>query len=107
MRRNDVTKGSGRGDLLLGTLVGEFDALLDVALEALNGNLDKLLLLLTDISKGVGNLLDTVGLQNVSVSRYAWSGGPSDEHTPSSTGTEKKSTPVSLAIASPPGTPGR
>jgi len=29
------------------------------------------------------------------------------EHTPSSTGTEKKSQPVSLAIASPPGTPGK
>lgn len=29
------------------------------------------------------------------------------EYTPSSTGTEKYSTPVSLTISSPPGTPGR
>lgn len=33
--------------------------------------------------------------------------GRKETLTPSSTGTEKNSTPVAFAIASPPGTPGR
>lgn len=52
--------------LLLGRVVGEVDALLDVALEALDSLAQELLLLLGNALQGVGGLLHTVGLRNVS-----------------------------------------
>lgn len=80
------------------------DALANIALEALNTLGQKSLLLLGDAFQGVDGLLGTVGLFDVSRNFHM---SRKEEHTPSSTGTEKKSLPVCLAIASPPGTPGR
>ena len=85
--------------------MGEGDALADVALEALDGLLQEALLLLGDALKRVLDLLGAVGL--VHVSHAIFCGRVGMVLTPSSTGTEKKSTPTFLAIASPPGTPGR
>jgi hypothetical protein len=94
--------------LLCRRLLCEFNALLDLALEALDSGLHQGLLLVGDLAEGVDGLLDTVGL------RYSLAeGGPSEslavekQLTPSSTGTEKKSTPTFSAISLPPGTPGR
>lgn len=84
--------------------MNKVDALCDVALETFNALLQETLLLFGDAFQGVGGLLDTVGLWDVSHCIY-------HEYrcvlTPSSTGTEKKSHPVFSAMASPPGTPGR
>jgi hypothetical protein len=49
-------------DLLLGRVVGKVDALLDVALQPFNGNLQQLLLLGGNVGKNVDGLLGTVGL---------------------------------------------
>ena len=84
--------------------VGEGDALFDVALEALDGLGQELLLLLRDVTQGVDGLLGSVGLGLVS--QCVNNQGP-DVLTPSSMGTEKKSVPVCCAISLPPGTPGR
>jgi len=91
----------------LGRVVGEVDALLDVALEALDSLLQKRLLLVGDALQGVGGLLGTVGLKLLLAARSGSGRRGSKVLTPSSMGTEKKSQPVSLAMASPPGTPGR
>jgi hypothetical protein len=53
--------------LLLRRVVGKVNALLDIALEFLNGLLQKTLLLLSDSLQRVGDLLDTVGLRTVSL----------------------------------------
>jgi hypothetical protein len=52
--------------LLLGRVVGKVDALLDVGLETLDSLAQELLLPLGDALQGVGGVLDTVGLRNVS-----------------------------------------
>lgn len=97
--------------------MGKVDALLDVAFEALDSLTQELLLLLGDALQGVGGVLDAVGLHTHSVSQKKASFMNQKKFnicicrkcklTPSSTGTEKKSTPVALAMAAPPGTPGR
>lgn len=46
--------------------MGKVDALLDVGLETLDRLAQELLLPLGDALQGVGDLLDTVGLRNVS-----------------------------------------
>jgi hypothetical protein len=50
-------------DLLLRGVVGKFDTLLDVALEALDSLGQETLLLLGDALQGVDGLFGTVGLQ--------------------------------------------
>lgn len=100
---------SGGKYLLLGRVVGKVDALLNVGLEALDSLAQELLLLLGDALQRVGGLLHTFGLRKGSA-KHASSAMEEkicQKLTPSSTGTEKKSTPVALAMASPPGTPGR
>lgn len=84
------------------------DTLADVALQALNRLLQESLLLIGDSLEGIMSFLSTVGLWSNNV--ISQSSPPTRSLgilTPSSMGTEKKSTPVFLAIASPPGTPGR
>jgi hypothetical protein len=85
-------------------VVGEADALLDVAPETRDTSFQQDLLLIGDITQDVNCLLSTVGLCRVSQLSF-----PTVKCglTPSSTGTEKKSQPVFLAISLPPGTPGR
>ena len=79
------------------------NTLLDVALQAFHSGLEEGLLVLVEAGEWVVRLLSSAGL--VACQRDSWTG--SGILTPSSTGTEKKSKPVSLAIASPPGTPAR
>ena len=86
--------------------MGKVDALLDVALEARNRGLEQLLLLVGDVAEDVDGLLGAVGL-DCSVSMPVCEGTRGRELTPSSMGTEKKSTPTLALISSPPGTPGR
>lgn len=83
--------------------MGELNSLLNVALQASHTGLKQLLLLVIDLGKNVDGLLGTVGLHSVSDCIP----GQDLSLTPSSIGTEKKSQPVSLWIASPPGTPCR
>lgn len=54
------------GDLLLRGVVGESDTFLDVALQALEGNLKERLLLVSNVGKDVNRLLSAVGLCIVS-----------------------------------------
>lgn len=54
--------GESGCDSLLGRVVGELDALLDVALEALDGRLEQRLLLVGEVAEDVDGLLGTVGL---------------------------------------------
>ena len=54
------------GNLLLGGLVGKSNALLNVALEALDSSVKQSLLLVRDIPKDVDCLLGAIGLQTVS-----------------------------------------
>jgi len=54
--------GEGRRQSLLGRVEGELDALLDVALQALDTSLQQLLFLVGDIAEDVDCLLGTVGL---------------------------------------------
>jgi hypothetical protein len=92
---------------LLWSGVGEGDTLLDVALETINTGLEEGLLVVVEVAERVNGLLSTVCLYKTSaktIHSYAWYG---EVLTPSSIGTEKYSKPVSLAMASPPGTPGR
>lgn len=98
--------------LLLGRVVDEVDALLDVALEAFNRLLQQLLLLVGDVAEDVDGLLGAVGLEvgNKVLAKppqHRHTTQQGNEHTPSSMGTEKKSTPVFSAISLPPGMPGR
>jgi hypothetical protein len=83
----------------------ELDTLLDVIRKASVASLEKLLLLLVCAADDVNRLLGAVGLQEVSV--RAVKVVQNSPLTPSSMGTEKKSVPVVLAMASPPVTPGR
>jgi hypothetical protein len=92
-------------NLLLRGVVGERDTLLDVALQALDSSIKERLLLVGDVGKDVDGLLGTIGL--LIVSSLPRSTGLENGLTPSSTGTEKKSTPAIFRISSPPGTPGR
>jgi hypothetical protein len=62
---NSVRKGVKREGLYLllcGRLLCEFNALLDLTLEALDSGLHQGLLLVGDLAEGVDGLLDTVGL---------------------------------------------
>lgn len=95
----------GKWPLLWWGVLDEVDALFNVSLQALRASFDKLLLLVGDTSEDVDCLVGAVRLYIILI-------GCSDKGrgfilTPSSTGVEKKSRPVSLAIASPPGTPGK
>ena len=57
--------------LLRGRCVGELDALLDVALEALDGSLQKGVLLVGNVLEGVESLLGAVGLyDNIASARF-------------------------------------
>ena len=94
-----------RGKSLLRGVVGKGNALLDVALESLDGSVQQGLLLVRDIAEDVDRLLGTVGLSHWSVRWTIW--GTWGARTPSSIGTEKNSQPVFSAISLPPGTPGR
>jgi hypothetical protein len=59
----------------LGRSVGEGDALFDVALEALDGLGQELLLLLRDVAQGVDGLLGTIGLEtSQSACQELWTG---------------------------------
>jgi hypothetical protein len=49
-------------DLLLGRVVGKVNALLDVALESVNGLLQVLVLIAGEVGQGVDSLLSTVWL---------------------------------------------
>ena len=104
--RGKTFQGGKRGCLLLRGVVGKGDTLLDVALEALDSSLQESLLLVSDIAKDVDGLLGTVRLHTI-VSRAFRNRVLGAALTPSSIGTEKKSTPVFSAIAFPPGMPGR
>lgn len=87
----------------MGWVVRECNTLLNVALQAFDAGLEEALLVLVEVGEWVLSLLSPAGLfdcQYYSTIGREWL-------TPSSTGTEKKSQPVSLAMASPPGTPGR
>lgn len=84
--------------------MGEVDALLNVTLEILGGGLQEGLLLGSNVGQGVLGLLGAVGLQKRQCVVKEMDGYGL---TPSSMGTEKKSTPAAFATSSPPGTPGR
>lgn len=92
-----------RGKLLLRWVVCECNTLLDVALQAFHAGLEEGLFVLVEVAEWVQGLLGSAGLFACQCSSSIGNG----VLTPSSTGTEKKSQPVSLAMASPPGTPGR
>jgi hypothetical protein len=62
-----LEKISNRGYSLLGRVVDKADTLADVALETLSGLGQQSLLLLGNTLEGVGSLLSTVGLCNVSI----------------------------------------
>jgi hypothetical protein len=94
---------TGGGRLLLRRVVCEADAFGDVALQAFYAGLEEGLFVLVEAGEWVVGLLCSGSLSIVSKKPSGWE----VRHTPSSTGTEKKSQPVSLTIASPPGTPGR
>ena len=89
---------------LLRRVVGEVNALLDIALEVLVGHLEELLLLVVGLADHVNGLLGATSLSRVSNGDLI---STARRLTPSSMGTEKKSTPTAFAIASPPATPGR
>ena len=94
----------GEEGLLWWRVLDKVDALLNVLLQFLIAALEELLLVRADVAKDIGSLLRTRGLRTISFESHFRERG---KHTPNSTGTEKKSTPVSFAIASPPSTPGR
>jgi hypothetical protein len=86
-------------------ILDKVNALLNVAFQALHTCIEEPLLVAIDILEGIGCSYCTGRLMNVSQpGRDPFRLGL---HTPSSTGTEKKSSPVSLATASPPEIPGR
>lgn len=93
------------GSSLLRWIVNEIDAFVDATLETSLARFEKLLLVFADLTKDITSLFGTVGL--VTISQSYVENNSEIGLTPSSTGTEKKSTPVSFAITSPPGTPGR
>lgn len=91
--------------LLLWRVLNKADSLSNVALEAGLADLKEGLLPLVDVGKDVDDVLSTRWLyQIVSYSAgKSFKGIPSmDIRTPSSTGMEKYSRPVSLATTSPP-----
>lgn len=91
--------------LLWWGVLDEVNALFNVGLETLDGNFKELLLGLGGVLEHVDGVGYTVGLdeQLVTFPNFRdWL-----VFTPSSMGTEKKSTPVAFWMASPPGTPGR
>jgi len=88
----------------LGWVVGEFYTLCDVTLQAFYSGFEEGLLAVVEVCERVLGLFGS-GCLLRSQHEVLKDGGR--ELTPSSTGTEKKSKPVSLAIASPPGIPGR
>lgn len=91
------------GELLLRCGVSKVNSLCNVALKSFYRSLEESLFALVEILEWVEGLLSSVRLlpfsELVPKQRII--------HTPSSIGTEKKSRPVSLAMASPPGTPER
>jgi len=95
---------------LLGRVLDEANTGLDVSLQSLDGLIKELLLVVVCFSEDVDGFLGTVWLiagQSNEIRRRHGKIGGIETLTPSSTGTEKKSQPVSFAIASPPSTPGR
>lgn len=90
------------GRLLLRWVVCEADALCDIALQAFYASLKECLFALVEVGQGVVCLLCAGGLFLLAKSFDC-----GKRHTPSSTGTEKNSQPVSLKISSPPGIPCR
>jgi hypothetical protein len=105
-----LRKQMERRFLLWRGVLDEVNSLLNVRLEALDGNFEQFLLLFRGSFEHIDGFGRTVGLylELANDVRYRKKSYPRKEkHTPSSTGTEKKSTPVALAMASPPGTPGR
>jgi hypothetical protein len=85
-------------------LGNKLDTLGDVTLEAVVTSLEKLLLVVVRAADNVDRLLGTAGLYYMLARVFM---NDSGTLTPSSIGTEKKSVPVTLAMASPPLTPGR
>lgn len=92
------------GRLLLRWVVGEADALCDIALKSFYTSLEEGLFVIIEVGEWVIDLLNTACLSRLSAGFLT---GHCEKLTPNSTGTEKKSQPVSFAMASPPGTPGR
>lgn len=86
----------------MGWVVCKGDTLGNVSTKSLNTCLEKLLLGVINVGERVLGLLGTSCLKIVLVQESRTKGG---KLTPSSTGTEKNSRPVSFAISSPPGTP--
>lgn len=87
--------------------VNKLDALVDIALEALCGGFEEGLLLVGDVAENVVRLFGAGGLNSCQSSMSKLNRWELEEHTPSSTGAEKYSTPTCLAISMPPSTPGR
>jgi len=96
----------GGEHLLLWGVLDEVDALFDVALEALGASFKELLLLVGDTGENVGDLFGTVGLYIVLARLDLYVSGWT-LLTPRVTRVEKNSTPVALAISSPPAMPGK
>lgn len=94
----------GGGRLLLRWVVGEADTLCDIALESFYTSLEEGLFVIIEVGEWVIDFLYTACLLKLLAGFLP---GHCKKLTPSSTGTEKKSQPVSFAMASPPGTPGR
>lgn len=90
-------------------VLDELDTLADVATEALVALGQQLLLVVVGARNDVDDLLGTLGLYSSHVSIRPFVTGHLGEgkHTPSSTGAEKNSQPVSFWMASPPSTPAR
>ena len=95
----------GKKDLLGGWVLREGNSLLDVVLETLDTSLNKFLLMSVGGSEDVVSLFSATRLETKESVQATLS--ERSMLTPSSTGTEKKSQPVSFAISSPPETPGR
>ena len=87
-----------RANLLGRGVLDELNALGDVALEAVVGGLEQLLLVVVSTADNVNRLLGTVGLKYMSVTMSLFS---LVTLTPSSMGTEKKSVPVVLPASKP------
>jgi hypothetical protein len=94
------------GHLLWWGVLDEVDALFDVALEALGASFKELLLLIGDTVEHVSDLFGTIGLYIVLAGLDLYVSGWT-LLTPRVTRVEKNSTPVALAISSPPAIPGR
>lgn len=102
-----TVRGRKRGCHSLGRRVDDkLDALVDVRLETLVRDFEQLLLVVIGLANHIDDPLGTIGLKPES-QYHLRTRVPIGSLTPSSTGAAKNSVPVTLAMASPPSTPGR